>query len=50
MKSVAELEKALALPSAGLVEDMSRLDGDVLVIGAGRELGADLISNNEWLR
>ena len=42
MKSVAELEEALAVPSAGLVEDMARLDGDLLVIGAGGKLGPSL--------
>lgn len=42
MKSVAELEVALAVPSAGLVEDMSRLDGDILIIGAGGKLGPSL--------
>jgi nucleoside-diphosphate-sugar epimerase len=42
MKSVAELEAALDSPSAGLIDDMCRLDGDILVIGAGGKLGPSL--------
>ncbi|MFI6595400.1 NAD-dependent epimerase/dehydratase family protein [Nonomuraea sp. NPDC050536] len=43
MRTLAELEERLALPSAALVEDMSRLDGDVMILGAGGKLGPSLV-------
>ncbi len=43
MRSVAELEDRLARPRAALVEDMTRLDGDILVLGAGGKLGPSLV-------
>ncbi len=42
MRSVAELEQALSEPSAGLVADMDRLKGDILILGAGGKLGPSL--------
>lgn len=38
----AELEARLAAPSPALVEDISRLDGDILVLGAGGKMGPSL--------
>ncbi|HWA19605.1 MAG TPA: NAD(P)-dependent oxidoreductase [Devosia sp.] len=43
MDSVAELEDALSTPSAGLTADLSRLKGDILVLGAGGKLGPSLV-------
>lgn len=43
MRTTAELEERLARPSAGLVEDLGRLDGDVMILGAGGKLGPSLV-------
>lgn len=43
MKSVAELEERLSRPSAGLVDDLRTLDGDLLILGAGGKLGPSLV-------
>ncbi|WP_084957886.1 NAD-dependent epimerase/dehydratase family protein [Thermoactinospora rubra] len=43
MRTVAELEERLARPSAGLVEDMAKLDGEILILGAGGKLGPSLV-------
>jgi len=40
--SVAELEAKLAEPSPRLVEDMRRVEGDLLVLGAGGKMGPSL--------
>lgn len=40
--SEAELEEALATPSAGLVEDLSRGAGDLVILGAGGKMGPTL--------
>lgn len=37
-----KLENLLATPSPALVEDMGRLDGDILVLGAGGKMGPSL--------
>jgi nucleoside-diphosphate-sugar epimerase len=42
MRSVAELEVRLSDPSATLVADLARLDGDIMVLGAGGKLGPSL--------
>jgi nucleoside-diphosphate-sugar epimerase len=42
MRSVAELEQALAEPSAALVTDFAKLEGDILILGAGGKLGPSL--------
>ncbi|MFI9835866.1 NAD-dependent epimerase/dehydratase family protein [Nonomuraea sp. NPDC051941] len=43
MRTTAELEERLARPSAGLVDDLSGLDGDILILGAGGKLGPSLV-------
>ncbi|WP_188187355.1 NAD-dependent epimerase/dehydratase family protein [Nonomuraea sp. SYSU D8015] len=43
MRTTAELEERLARPSAGLIDDLSRLDGDILILGAGGKLGPSLV-------
>ena len=40
--SVGELERILATPSPALVEDMARLDGDIMLLGAGGKMGPSL--------
>ena len=40
--SVETLEAFLAYPSPALVEDMSRLDGNIMVLGAGGKMGPTL--------
>ncbi|SEE86572.1 NAD-dependent epimerase/dehydratase family protein [Ruania alba] len=44
MKTLHELEEALAVPSDGLIRDMRALDGDLVVLGAGGKLGPSLVS------
>ncbi|GAA2673159.1 NAD(P)-dependent oxidoreductase [Nonomuraea recticatena] len=43
MRTVAELEERLARPSDGLVDDLARLDGDIMILGAGGKLGPSLV-------
>ncbi|TQS27171.1 NAD(P)-dependent oxidoreductase [Microbispora sp. KK1-11] len=43
MRTTAELEERLARPSAGLVEDLGGLDGDIMILGAGGKLGPSLV-------
>lgn len=43
MRTVEELEERLARPSAGLVDDLNKLDGDILILGAGGKLGPSLV-------
>ncbi|MFG3436387.1 NAD-dependent epimerase/dehydratase family protein [Nonomuraea sp. NPDC047897] len=43
MRTTAELEERLARPGAGLVDDLGRLDGDIMIIGAGGKLGPSLV-------
>lgn len=43
MRDPDELEDALSTPSSGLVEDVRRLDGDLIVLGAGGKLGPSLV-------
>jgi nucleoside-diphosphate-sugar epimerase len=43
MHSVAELEDRLATPSAALVADFEKIDGDILVLGVGGKLGPSLV-------
>lgn len=40
--SEADLEEALATPSAGLVEDLARGSGDLVILGAGGKMGPTL--------
>lgn len=42
MRSVDELEERLSRPRPALIEDMRRLDGDILILGAGGKLGPSL--------
>lgn len=42
ISSVEDLELALSEPSLGLVESLSRLDGDLLILGAGGKMGPSL--------
>lgn len=42
--SVADLEARLATPSQALVEEMARLEGDLLVLGAGGKMGPSLVA------
>ncbi|MBW6456981.1 MAG: hypothetical protein K0A98_13955, partial [Trueperaceae bacterium] len=42
IRTVEALEAALATPSARLIADMARLDGDLLVLGAGGKMGPSL--------
>lgn len=39
MKSVEELERQLTTPSPRLIADVGRLDGDIVVLGAGGKVG-----------
>ncbi|MFF4618173.1 NAD-dependent epimerase/dehydratase family protein [Nonomuraea jabiensis] len=43
MRTTAELEERLARPGAGLIDDLSGLDGDILILGAGGKLGPSLV-------
>ncbi|MCW3819233.1 NAD(P)-dependent oxidoreductase [Micromonospora sp. DR5-3] len=43
MRSVAELEERLSRPRDVLVDDLRKLDGDILVLGAGGKLGPSLV-------
>lgn len=43
MRSVAELEERLSRPREALVDDLRKLDGDILVLGAGGKLGPSLV-------
>jgi nucleoside-diphosphate-sugar epimerase len=43
VRTTAELEERLARPSAGLVGDLGRLEGDIMILGAGGKLGPSLV-------
>ena len=43
MRTVAELEERLSLPRPQLVEDLGKLEGDIVVLGAGGKLGPSLV-------
>ncbi|MFF0770766.1 NAD-dependent epimerase/dehydratase family protein [Nonomuraea wenchangensis] len=43
MRTTAELEERLARPSQGLVDDLGKLDGDIVILGAGGKLGPSLV-------
>lgn len=42
MRSVQELEDRLATPRPALVDDLRKLDGDLVILGAGGKLGPSL--------
>jgi nucleoside-diphosphate-sugar epimerase len=44
IRSIAELEERLARPSDALVDDLARLEGDILVLGAGGKMGPSLVA------
>ncbi|WP_026876075.1 NAD-dependent epimerase/dehydratase family protein [Jiangella gansuensis] len=43
MHSIEELDERLSRPRPGLVEDLRRLDGDIVVLGASGKLGVSLV-------
>jgi nucleoside-diphosphate-sugar epimerase len=43
VRSEAELDERLTSPRPALVEDLRKLDGDILVLGAGGKLGPSLV-------
>lgn len=42
MRTVQELEERLASPSAALIEELSQLDGDIMLLGVGGKMGPSL--------
>ena len=44
IRTIAELEQRLATPSAALIDDLARLEGDLLVLGAGGKMGPSLVA------
>lgn len=42
MKTIAELEQFLASPSERLIEDLSKVDGDLIILGVGGKMGPSL--------
>lgn len=42
IRTVTELEEALSLPTAGVLETLRRVPGDVMVLGAGGKMGPTL--------
>lgn len=42
IRNEAQLDEALSAPSPALVEDMKRLEGDVMILGAGGKVGPTL--------
>ncbi|NUR74305.1 MAG: NAD(P)-dependent oxidoreductase [Hamadaea sp.] len=43
MRSLTELEERLSRPRDGLVDDLRKLEGDILILGAGGKLGPSLV-------
>ncbi|WP_117212219.1 NAD-dependent epimerase/dehydratase family protein [Allorhizocola rhizosphaerae] len=43
MQSLAQLEERLSRPRQALIDDLGKLDGDILVLGAGGKLGPSLV-------
>ena len=39
MWNEAQLDEALSTPSAALIADMAKLDGDIMILGAGGKVG-----------
>ena len=44
IRTLDDLERRLATPSPALVDDLARLDGDLLVLGAGGKMGPSLVA------
>lgn len=42
MKTIAELEAKLAEPSEALVQDLSKIEGDIILLGVGGKMGPSL--------
>ena len=42
MWNEAQLDEALSTPSQALIDDMARLDGDIMILGAGGKVGPTL--------
>lgn len=42
IRSVQELEERLARPSAALLEELARIDGDIMLLGVGGKMGPSL--------
>lgn len=42
IESEEQLEEFFAIPSDGLVEDMAKLDGDIMLLGAGGKIGPSM--------
>jgi uncharacterized protein YbjT (DUF2867 family) len=43
LRTLPELEDRLSEPSAALIEDVRRIEGDIVVLGAGGKLGPSLV-------
>jgi len=37
-----QLDEALSMPSQALIDDMAKLDGDIMILGAGGKVGPTL--------
>ena len=37
-----KLDQMLTVPSAGLIEDMKKIEGDIMILGAGGKMGPTL--------
>ena len=42
MWNEAQLDEALSTPSQALIDDMAKLDGDIMILGAGGKVGPTL--------
>ncbi|MGP4106056.1 NAD-dependent epimerase/dehydratase family protein [Virgibacillus sp. L01] len=42
MKTISELEKLMTEPSEELIEDLSKLEGDILILGIGGKMGPSM--------
>lgn len=42
MKSVAELEAVLSTPSDRLIHDLTHIEGDIMLLGAGGKMGPSM--------
>ena len=42
IRTVDQLEEALSTPTAGVIETLGRLDGDILILGVGGKMGPTL--------
>ena len=42
MTTIAKLQEEFLKPSAGLINDISKLEGDILILGAGGKIGPSI--------